>query len=457
MPAPPVPSRSRAMPKPTSATAKDARRRYSKPATTSGKNVATAIPMSATSRISWMTLMGRIEEPDQHAERGEDRAATDQPSGKGHGHRHGHVQRRACRAGCRGRRRICLRSGLRASGVGGRVPGLGRRRGRLVGSRRAGRLRPGRGRRHRRLGGLVDRLATGRAEGGGVVDLRAAVRAVAHGQLRPKRVSVPISTISEARKRMIPPGFSCRRTSTMSAAPAADHLDDQEEDDQADAPGKRDDEPRHLQRSGSRSHEAGDGQDREEDREDRHRCREAEVDRVGQRAVGGIGVPEGDPVPALPERAVVQRVVAVRERQEIAGDQADHADEEDDRTEHRPASLHRCGLGVPHLRRPQAARSPAPCRAGWRHSSGRRRRPRGCASRTEGRPSLPSGVPGRSTVVATPAATSRWPQLRQKARPGGFSVPHRGHCVLSPTAASASGTPCAAAPAAATAATSAAG
>ena len=59
----------------------------------------------------------------------------------------------------------------------------------------------------------------------------------------------------------------------------------------------------------------------------------------------GIGVPEGDPVAALPEGAVVQRVVAVRERQEIAGDQADHADEEDDRAEHRSASLHRRGLG----------------------------------------------------------------------------------------------------------------
>ena len=119
---------------------------------------------------------------------------------------------------------------------------------------------------------------------------------------------------------MIPPGRQLPEDVDDVPAPAADHLDDQEEDDQADAPRSAITSPDHLQRPGSRPHEAGDGQDREEDREDRHRCREAEVDRVGQRAVGGIGVPEGDPVAARPERAVVQRVVAVRERQEIAGD-----------------------------------------------------------------------------------------------------------------------------------------
>jgi hypothetical protein len=64
---------------------------------------------------------------------------------------------------------------------------------------------------------------------------------------------------------------------------------------------------------------------------------------------------------------------------------------------------------------------------------------------------VPSGAPGRSTVVATPAATRRWPQFRQKARPGRFSVPQRGHWVLSPVVASVSGTPWAAAALAATA------
>jgi hypothetical protein len=58
---------------------------------------------------------------------------------------------------------------------------------------------------------------------------------------------------------------------------------------------------------------------------------------------------------------------------------------------------------------------------------------------------VPSGVPGRSTVVETPAATSRCPQFRQKASPGRFSVPQRGHWVLSPVAASVSGTTWAAA------------
>ena len=73
--------------------------------------------------------------------------------------------------------------------------------------------------------------------------------------------------------------------------------------------------------------------------------------------------------------------------------EADHADEEDDRAEHRSASLHRRGLGLPPRRRPRAGRSPAPCRAGWRRSSGRRRRRRGCASRSAGRPSCPPGCP----------------------------------------------------------------
>src|SRR5680860_1143703 len=61
-----------------------------------------------------------------------------------------------------------------------------------------------------------------------------------------------------------------------------------------------------------------------------------------------------------------------------------------------------------------------------------------------GQAMVPSGVPGRSTVLAMPAATSRWPQLWQNDRPGRFSVPQRGHWVLSPTAPSPAGTACAA-------------
>src|SRR5690606_26955023 len=56
---------------------------------------------------------------------------------------------------------------------------------------------------------------------------------------------------------------------------------------------------------------------------------------------------------------------------------------------------------------------------------------------------VPSAVAGRSIVVATPAATRRWPQLRQKDSPGGFSWPQRGHCVLSPACVAAAGTGCA--------------
>jgi hypothetical protein len=65
---------------------------------------------------------------------------------------------------------------------------------------------------------------------------------------------------------------------------------------------------------------------------------------------------------------------------------------------------------------------------------------------------VPSGVPGRSTVLATPAATNRCPQFRQKASPGRFSVPQRGHWVLSPMPPSLAGTAWAAVPAAAVAA-----
>ena len=60
------------------------------------------------------------------------------------------------------------------------------------------------------------------------------------------------------------------------------------------------------------------------------------------------------------------------------------------------------------------------------------------------------GAAGRSTVDATPAATSRCPQLRQKDSPAWFSVPQRGHWVLSPVALSAAGTTWAAAAVAAT-------
>ena len=45
---------------------------------------------------------------------------------------------------------------------------------------------------------------------------------------------------------------------------------------------------------------------------------------------------------------------------------------------------------------------------------------------------MPSGVAGRSTVLATPAATRRWPQLRQNERPAWFSVPQRGHGCFRP-------------------------
>jgi hypothetical protein len=59
-----------------------------------------------------------------------------------------------------------------------------------------------------------------------------------------------------------------------------------------------------------------------------------------------------------------------------------------------------------------------------------------------GQACVPSGAAGRSTVVGVPAATRRWPQLRQNEMPGRFSVPQRGQRVLSP--GSVAGTLCAA-------------
>ena len=113
-----------------------------------------------------------------------------------------------------------------------RPAGCRLRNGLVVGSGQAGAGR------HLGLGCLVDRLAAGRAEDRRVVDLRAAVRAEARHRVSScqNRVSVPISTISATRKKMIPAGVSTRSSRRASPSQFAEQLDHHEEDDEPDAP-----------------------------------------------------------------------------------------------------------------------------------------------------------------------------------------------------------------------------